>query len=107
MLKRLQITNIQYSPKKNKNTFKHLSIQRNIYQERNASPYLVGIKDGSHFKWYQFRQTNQLSETHVVVIPALVWTHKSIIRNMLWTLVLDISSAYFEKRIWKIIRILF
>ena len=72
MLKRLQITNIQYSPKKNKNTFKHLSIQRNIYQERNASPYLVGIKDGSHFKWYQFRQTNQLSETHVVVIPALV-----------------------------------
>lgn len=81
MLKRLQITNIQYSPKKNKNTFKHLSIQRNIYQERNASPYLVGIKDGSHFKRYQFRQTNQLSETHVVVIPALVWTHKSIIRN--------------------------
>ena len=81
MLKRLQITNIQYSPKKNKNTFKHLSIQRNIYQERNASPYLVGIKDGSHFKWYQFRQTNELSETHVVVIPVLVWTHKSIIRN--------------------------
>ena len=79
MLKRLQITNIQYSPKKNKNTFKHLSIQRNIYQERNASPYLVGIKDGSHFKWYQFRQTNQLSET-----PAV-----------------DIGSGYFICIFWK------
>lgn len=41
-------------------------IQRNIYQEHNASPYLKRIKDDCHFKWYQFGQTIQLSETHVV-----------------------------------------
>ena len=81
----------------NKNTIKHLSIQRNIYQKHNTSPYLKRIKDDSHFKQYHFGQTIQLWETHAVVIPISVGYTIQLWETHLWTLAVDISFPYFEK----------
>lgn len=50
----------------------HLPVLSNICHSKEhisrtqCITYLKRIKDDCHFKWYQFGQTIQLSETHVV-----------------------------------------